>query len=585
MKCTKCGNDLDALTTFCGQCGTKVEPVADDDRTVVITPPSEPESLPEPPPAPAVAAAPVPPAPAPVEAAAPPAPAPAPAPVPTPTPAPPPVPAPVPAEAPSVTPPVAVAPPEDPSLIDKCKALFKEKPAIAFGGLAGAVVLLVAIILAATLGGTHNPPYEVIQMGRYDDILYIGNGQFVVMRGSGANARWGVQNTRGRDIIEFGRFDMPNDESFVAHDGNFVVQRGRTFYILNSNGSEITSFDRYDRISYVSPNRFIVGTGIGGNVRTGLVDRRGNYIIPMGQYDRLQPIENGDRFIAWDGSRKGILDARGNVIISLGRYDHIQPVPGSRYIVQEGTRVALLDNRAREIIRPGLYDRIFPAGDSHFIVQDGNRWGVVDARAREVIPFRYDSISFTGTHFIVNEGDRFGALDMRGNEVIRFGQYDRVMYALNSRFLVGRGQSWEEDSVIGVVDARGNEIIPMGRFNLIEPVPGDRFVVGTGEFNDWWGSWEIDRRGVVDHRGNEIIDMGRFDRVEFFRSWWGNAIGVEADPVFVVQTGDRMGVLGLDGQEIIPSGAYASFYGMYNRLAIVADNRDSIGVINTRRSR
>ena len=150
----------------------------------------------------------------------------------------------------------------------------------------GALVAVIAAVLIFVVGASYNPPYEVVSMGRYDQIGYIGDGRFVVARGGWQDLRWGVVDIRGNEIIPFGRFEAP-DDSPITTTGNFIVRDGRTFYVLNSRGNEITSFDRYDRVTYVTDNRFIVSIGSGSNTRAGVVDARDNEIIPLGRYTNI----------------------------------------------------------------------------------------------------------------------------------------------------------------------------------------------------------------------------------------------------------------------------------------------------------
>jgi hypothetical protein len=152
-------------------------------------------------------------------------------------------------------------------------------------------------------------------MGRYDDIAYIGDGRFVIARRSGSDWRVGVTNVRGEEVISFGRFS--EDDFHVTFDGNFVGREGRTFYVLDDRGRTIASFDQYDNLVYVTNNRFIVSTGWGSSQRSALIDARGNEIISMGRYHRIEAFEGGSWFLVEDNGRFGLLDARGNEVISV----------------------------------------------------------------------------------------------------------------------------------------------------------------------------------------------------------------------------------------------------------------------------
>lgn len=465
----------------------------------------------------------------------------------------------------------------------------KKKPIVVVAGVVALVAIFVIIVVMVT-GRSFNPPYEVISIGRYDEIHYIGDSRFLVMRGDWPNTRWGVEDVRGNEIIGFGRFDMIEND-FLTHDGNFTVRDGGTFFILNSDGSEIASFDRFDWVSYVTENRFIASTGSGQNTRAGVWDARGTEIISMGRYSQIAASQDGRWFIVWDGNRVGALDERGAEVVSMGRYDNLHFAPGDRFIASTGdwptARFAVLDSRGNEVIPLGRFDEILIAGDTHFIAREGNTWGVLNTQGSEVIPFRYDHIQHVGNNnFIVVDGDRHGVLDVRGQEIISLGRYDEINYAHSDRFRVRSGGEWDsriwewEGARWGILDSRGDEVIPLGRYDGIYPVPGDRFIVrsgGTINLSTW--EWDGARWGVLDARGNEVISPGRYDNISVFHAYWHN---VDVDYGFVVRSGDRIGVRDIDGQEIIPIGRYDNVDSMHNGLAIV-DRGGRIGVINTRR--
>ena len=490
----------------------------------------------------------------------------------------------------------STASPADTQRQINAKNSFIKKNFIAVIAGVAAVVAIFVIITALNLR-SFNPPYEVISFGRYDEIIYVGNGRFFVSRGSSSNMRWGVVDVRGSELIDFGRFDEHFSET--VYDGDFIltVRDGRDFIVLSADGSEIASFDRFDHVRTVTANRFIVETGSGQNTRAGVIDANSTEIIPLGRYSSIRSSDNGRWFTVWDGERVGLINASGAEVIPLGRYDNISFAPNDRFIVSVGPgynrRFAVLDSRGQEIISLGRFDNIRAAGDSHFIVRSGASWGVVNSQGNEVIPFRYDSIHIVdGNNFIVTEGDRRGVLDARGIEVISMGRYDEITYAFGGRFLVrsgGESDSWTGEmrgARWGVVDARGNEVITLGRYDEITPVPGDRFIVRTGgTFNRNVWEWEGARFGVVDAQGNEVISAGRYDSIlNYYRYFMAEfaEVGFAIDNNFIVRSGDRIGVRGINGEEIIPLGRYDEVHLMHDGLAIVTSN-GRIGVINSRR--
>ena len=459
------------------------------------------------------------------------------------------------------------------------KSIDTKKLILAGGGVVAlAAIVVVAVILF--INRPYNPPYEVISIGRYDDIEYIGSGRFIVARGSGHNQRFGIYDLRGNEIIPFGR-DVSDFYDFTS-EGGFVLRDGRYINVYNVRGNEIASFEGYTYVEFVTSNRFIVHEGGWGITRAGVVDARNNEIIPIGRYTDIRAVQDGRWFIVWDINRVGLVNASGVEVISVGRYDDIWPAGNDRFIVMEGDwlnrrygAVAVSGTNATEIISFGRYDSIFGAGDSHFIVADGGRYGVYNAAGSVVIPFRYDSITFGGGYFIARDGLRLGVYNSAGNEVIPPtppGQQFTIFYVGGGHFIIHEG-TWGNIRV-GVIDSSGAEIVPLGRFDQVQPVQGNRFIV---ENNGRWAA--------IDPNGNEIIPLGRFDEIRPLHFGFGGLeppFEITYDYGFIVRNGDRIGVLNLDGEEIIPMGRYDYVYSIHNGIAII-ELRDRIGVINTRR--
>ncbi|MCL1863251.1 MAG: zinc ribbon domain-containing protein [Defluviitaleaceae bacterium] len=437
----------------------------------------------------------------------------------------------------------------------------RKKIIVAVSAVAALLLLTTTMVLLLTMN--YNPPYEVINIGRYDEIHYISGGRFYVSRGD----RWGVLDIRGNEIVPFGRFDLLLD---ITYDGDFIVNSGRTFYVISRNST--IYFDRYDSVQFATPqgNRFIVTSG----TRHGVIDTRGNEIIPLGTYSNIIAAHDGRFFIVTEGNRMGILNTRGSEVVSLGRYDDIRQAPNDRFIATTGEwgnmRWAVIDSRGNEIIPLGRFEEIVSAGTNTFIARDGENWGVLDHRASTTIPFIYDNITAAGENFIARDGDRLTALDSGGNEIIPLGRHDGISYMGNNNFLIRDGD-WSDPSW-GVISARGDEIIASGRFEEIRHGHGDTFIVRTGGNASW---------RAIDSRGNEIIPSGLYDEIERFPLRSADYGG------FLVTRDNRVAFLNLNGQEIIPMGRYDAIFNIHDNLAIVGRGtaRDiQLGVINTRRN-
>ena len=484
----------------------------------------------------------------------------------------------------------------------------RNKIYIITAGVVGLIAVMVVVIIAATGGteaggtrpastatvATHTLPYEVITFGRYDEIIYYGDGRFMVSRGGWENQRWGIIDVHGNEIIAFGRYD---NLQYLTSDGNFVVRSGRTFYVLDPSGNEITSFDRFDGVSYVTNNRFVANIFSGDTSRAAVIDAQGNEIIPFGRFNNIWAPRGSQWYIVWDGERVGLVDEQSNEIIPLGRYDDIQAVCDERFIVSTWSeahmisRWALLDLNGQEIIPFGRYDWVnnVELAGNHLIVGDGGLVGIFDMYGNVVLPFRYDGLWPSGENYLIaTDGERSGIIDINGQELISIGRYDAVMHAFAGHFLVRSGGEVCEDTWDwvnarwAIVNSQGYEIIPLGRYDGISMVSNDRFVVRIGGVlnTDTW-QMEGARMGVRDAYGNEIISIGRYDSITTIGQY-AHQFGIAFDFGFVVNAGDRIGVRCIDGQEIIPLGRYDHIQSMINGLAIV--ERDGrVGLINISR--
>jgi len=196
--------------------------------------------------------------------------------------------------------------------------------------LAGAAAVFVIFFMG---NNDFEPPYEVISFGRYEEIGYIGEGRFLTSRGHWPNISWGIQNYRGEEIIPFGRYNWP-DTGFTTTDGNFLVQDGRTFLVLDAEGNELLTIGGYDWVRYVSMDRFVVSR----NGQSALIDAENNYIIPMGAFGfgSISPSFDGLWLTIWDGNSVGILDINGNEIVPFGSFDNAHPISNGRFFVSRG---------------------------------------------------------------------------------------------------------------------------------------------------------------------------------------------------------------------------------------------------------
>jgi hypothetical protein len=389
------------------------------------------------------------------------------------------------APAPAAPAPVAAPAPSAPVMQPVMQAvapLKNNKKLFVYAGIAvAAIIALIAVISIIP----HNPPYEVISPGRYDSVFYIGNNRFLVERGN----RWGIQDTRENEIVPFGRYEDIID--FREDGSGMIVRNNRTFYVLNSNGREVNTFDRYDYVWFAGNNRFVVAMGTGRNSRAGVVDSRGNEIIRLGDYTDIEATDCGKYYIVWDNDRTGVLDSRGRDMIPL-RYDSIFQAGDTGFIVTDREHTGVINSRGNEIVQMGRYDSVTYALNGRFLVRQGTRndtrSAVIDSRGNEVVQMgRYESIlPVQGDRFIVTTGTgmdmRHGVIDARGNEIIQIGRYDQIYARFSEHPMddITPGFIVHSSDRVGYIGVNGQEIIPVGRYDSIHSVHNGLAIVSRG---------------------------------------------------------------------------------------------------------
>jgi len=322
--------------------------------------------------------------------------------------------------------------------------------------IAVAGVLLVFSVVAMLMLAINprNTDYEIVPLGAFDHIEYVGGRRFLVQQGEERTVR-----------DELGNIVIANFGQFVEHFDEYILTlSGETFTVFNPRGREIAVFDGYDSVRFAAPDRFIVGA----SGEYAVVSRRGREIISPGEFSNIIPTED-DLFVVQYGRNFGIANRRGRVIVPL-EHDLIVPAGNNRFIMTQGPDKWVMSSGGSDIIPPGRFDRIYNAGHGYFEV-----WTMYETDIRT------------------------GIADRHGVEVVPVGRYDFVAVAGNDRFIVRSGEVW--DLHLAVLDSSGNEIISGNHFDEIGPL-GEGVFVRTD-----------DREGFLSLDGNVIIPIGRYDQI------------------------------------------------------------------------
>lgn len=257
-------------------------------------------------------------------------------------------------------------------------------------------------------------------------------------------------------------------------------------------------------------------------------------------------------------------------------------------IIEGIEKTVFLSERGEEILLPQNTDiRHFTNGRSAFNVEEWNgeyvdrgyywdydyvkpgKWGFIDLKGNIVIEPKYVfAIGFYnggGEHSIVArfvDGKlSWGVIDLDGNEVIPC-QYPE----LYSRWGEAVAFRLEEDGLYGLMDFDGHIIIdPM--FGYIEAYDPKHRMITAGEDGDNLGVFSLDKKRMITPATFDCVDYDEHiitcemqsTYEEKYYDYDGNELSFpeydsiyEADDQIHVRVNGKVGIINLDGKELIP---------------------------------
>ena len=198
-------------------------------------------------------------------------------------------------------------------------------------------------------------------------------------------------------------------------------------------------------------HNFAVGT------RTcGLVDRRGNVIVPYGEYSVIGYFHNGlARVVKQKTGRFGFIDIHGKEVIpckwlSAGEF--------SEYLAgvkDDNGRCGYVDVAGRLVI-PCKWDESWPFQEGLARVMSNGKLGMIGRRGQLVIPCIWSGIGDIGEGLIgvQNPGGRCGYIDKKGRTVLPC-RWKNVWPFSEDRAIVQA-----DNGLFGFIDKQGRLVIP-----------------------------------------------------------------------------------------------------------------------------
>jgi hypothetical protein len=260
---------------------------------------------------------------------------------------------------------------------------------------------------------------------------------------------YGLKNKKGEVLIAPKFVDMdPSEESFVYHEFEIVKVADKKHYrlsgIIDTNGHEIIPIKYKELYCFrrecfgVKP-LFVASNDEG---EYGIIDIRDSIVVPF-NYDHISPLnyEFSLSEVVKNGKR-GIINRKGNVIIPATKYEAIICFQNNMFFVKKNEDWTIVDKNDSvlndneydkvlygDIVRnkqnkkygvigkdgkeavSSKYDRIINAQHSlNFFCQKENKWGIVNDKGTIISDFIYDSIFDFGDY----SGGLFAAVKLNG---------------------------------------------------------------------------------------------------------------------------------------------------------------------------
>ena len=123
---------------------------------------------------------------------------------------------------------------------------------------------------------------------------------------------------------------------------------------------------------------FSDGVAVVMGKKCGLIDRSGNFVIPL-KYDNIQPPTDGVAGVCLDG-KWGYVDMRDSVVVAI-KYDAVDYFSEGIGAVKQGEKWGFVGKGDREVVPP-IYDAAEHFAEGMAAVKLGGKYGYVDKSGR-----------------------------------------------------------------------------------------------------------------------------------------------------------------------------------------------------------
>lgn len=359
---------------------------------------------------------------------------------------------------------------------------------------------------AIDAGGKVMLPFE------YDEVDEDYDFHFLILK---KNGKTGVADSTGQV-----RAKPVYDEITALSAGAVAFKRGSQYgWISLADGSVHPSPGRLSR-SYVSPEVFYIEQG----ERKGLLHQNGHLIVPA-RYDMIFAAYPGT--VIYEGNGKaGMMDLQGNALGKQVYESLVYAYDDSVVRAKLGGKTGLL-GPAGELSIPAKYTDIGRFTNGQAVVSLNGRYGVTDKSGREIVPLEYDGIKTT---------------DALGREILNYAKKVILKDTFRAYVVTKQGK-------YGLLAWNGKPLLPLNYTAVgVETLSGRAYVFAQ----------KGGKTALFSQEGKELIPalydelIPATDANRGFTYYATDAARPAASAMVRAINGDRNGLIGLDGETIVP---------------------------------
>lgn len=325
--------------------------------------------------------------------------------------------------------------------------------------------------------------------------------------------QFGFMNTAGTTLIP-ARYEQVSKFS----EGLAVAAKDGKYGVIDKYNQVRIPF-KFDAISdFISGRAIVEQDGL-----QGMIHRNGSFVFKC-QFDDMGTLSNG-LIYASDGEKFGYYDVTGFLRIPMKFTDAYDFTNGVARVEVDGL-AAFIDIYGGYVVPPA-FEEIRMFSDSLYIYEEDGMYGFINRFGKSVIEPTYDEIGELHNNFAIASMDgELVYLNGAGQIVVQNDLEEFPNFMSRAEFINGEAVAMK-DGMYGKIDEKGREVIKFQYENL-----GVGAYIFPFKKKGQWGVMNASKKIIVPSKYASIT--------------------IHEDKYFIVNDDFTQGVLGVNGEEILP---------------------------------